>query len=159
MMRHWRNVLLVILCTTAAAPATSPATPTDQAERLEAIQSFMDELVEDGQIGGAAAMVTIDGEEVFLGTTGSMQMDGRQAISEDAIYRIFSMTKPITTVATLMCYENGDFLLGDPISDHLPEFRDMQVASWPADGEVSADDIMLRPATRPITIRDLLEAN
>ena len=156
MMHHWLNALLLTICTNATAHPTSSGSRADQAERLEAIQSFMNELVEDAQIGGAAAMVTIDGEEVFLGTAGSLQMDGRKPITEDAIYRIFSMTKPITTVATLMCYENGDFLLGDPVSQYLPEFSDMQVASWPTEGEVTADDITLRPATRPITISDLL---
>jgi len=69
----------------------------------------------------------------------------------DAMFRICSMTKPITTVAAMMLYEEGKFLLEDPVSKYLPEFKDMKVLVKPAKGEPYTI-----PASKEITIRDLM---
>ena len=71
----------------------------------------------------------------------------------DAIFRICSMTKPITSVAVMMLYEEGSFLLDDPVSKYIPEFKNPKVLVKPASGEPYTI-----PATREITIRDLADA-
>ena len=71
--------------------------------------------------------------------------------SDEVIFRICSMTKPITTVAVMMLYEEGRFMLEDPVSKYLPEFKNPKVLVKPAEGKPYTI-----PATREITIRDLL---
>jgi len=82
---------------------------------------------------------------------GMMDREAGKPMRPDAMFRICSMTKPITSVAVMMLYEEGHFLLGDPISKYLPEFKNPKVLVKPASGEPYSI-----PATREITIRDLL---
>ena len=77
--------------------------------------------------------------------------EASKAMRPDTIFRICSMSKPLTTVAVMMLYEEGHFLLGDPVLEYLPEFRNMKVLVKPAAGEPYSI-----PATHEITIRDLL---
>ncbi|MHC9083929.1 serine hydrolase domain-containing protein [Luteimonas sp. RIT-PG2_3] len=100
---------------------------------------------------GAVALVEVDGQPVFHGAWGRRDAVGHQPMAEDAIFRIYSMTKPVTSVAVLMLLEQGLLTLDDPVSRHLPEFADIRMV---AGG--SSERPELQPLPRPLTIRHLL---
>ena len=101
----------------------------------------------EGELGlaGYDCAVYLDGGEVYRRMEGYADREANRPIARDTIYRMFSMTKPITCAAALQLYERGKFLLTDPVSRYLPEFSEMTVREGDA----------LRPAVRPITVRDL----
>ena len=108
-------------------------------ERLGRIEAMVRGYVDQGQIPGAVYAVARRGRLAHIDTIGPMR--------EDTIFRIFSMTKPTTVVAVLQLYEEGRFMLTDPVSRYLPEFTDMHIY---------VDARRTLPASRPITIEDLL---
>ena len=114
-------------------------------ERLERIDGLVQGYVDDGLLPGAIFAVARKGRMARIGAIGSLR--------SDTIVRIYSMTKPVTVVAVLMLYEEGKFLLSDPVSRYLPEFTAMQVYVGETDDKGRP---VTRPATRPITIEDLL---
>lgn len=131
-------VLCLLLC---SANATAQAGGSDglSPERLQRIDRVMGEYVEQGRLPGAVMAVARAGGPPHIRTVGAVQAD--------SIFRIFSMTKPVTSVAVLMLYEEGRFLLGDPVSRYLPEFSAPQV--YVGENET-------RPAGTAITIEHLL---
>lgn len=119
--------------------------------RLSRIRPVMQRLVDQGKIAGALTLIAKKGEVVHCESAGWMDIEAGRPMQEDGIFRIYSMTKPIATTAALMLYEAGHFRLGDPLSEFLPEFKDIQVAeSGPG------DELKLVPPNRPITIHDLM---
>jgi CubicO group peptidase (beta-lactamase class C family) len=120
-------------------------------ERLERIRPVMQRFVDEGKFAGILTLIARRGQVVHCECVGKLDIEAGIPMREDAIFRIYSMTKPITSTAAMMLYEEGKFRLGDPLHDFLPEFKDMQVAEKGTDG-----DVKLVPAARPITIRDLL---
>ena len=114
--------------------------------RLDRIQPWMQGWVDSGRIVGMSAMVHRRGERAWFGAAGMADRERGLAMAEDTVVRIYSMTKPLTSVALMMLYEEGRFQLDDPIAAVLPEFGAMRVV----DGDGTA------PAARGITYRDLL---
>jgi CubicO group peptidase (beta-lactamase class C family) len=112
----------------------------------EAITPYVDA----GQLAGAATLVWRDGE-ALTACVGWRDVEARAPIERDTIFRIASMSKPITSAAALMLFEEGRFVLDDPITHWAPEFSQMQVLRSP-DGSLNETD----PAERPITFEDLL---
>lgn len=110
----------------------------------------MDGFVQQGQIAGAATLVWRDGV-VHAGGVGMRDREAGLPVERDTIFRIASMTKPITSTAALMLYDEGRFALDDPITRWAPEFAGMRVLRAP---EGPLDDTV--PAERPITMLDLL---
>jgi CubicO group peptidase (beta-lactamase class C family) len=106
--------------------------------------------VDAGELAGAAALVWRDGK-THATTVGWRDVDARLPIERDTIFRIASMTKPITSTAALMLFEEGRFTLDDPITRWAPEFSRMRVLRSPDASLVETD-----PAERPITFADLL---
>jgi CubicO group peptidase (beta-lactamase class C family) len=120
-------------------------------ERLRRIDEGMLRFVDEGKIAGAVTLVSRHGRVAHFSATGFMDREARKPMERDAIFRLASMTKPITCAAVLMLFEEGRFLLDDPIADFLPEFAKTKVfESETSDGLVVAD------LDRPITIRHLL---
>lgn len=117
---------------------------------MDEIDAEMARWVEDGQIAGAVTLVWRDGL-VHAGSAGLRDRENGLPMARDTIFRIASMTKPITATAALMLYDEGRFELEDPITRWAPEFERMRVLRTP-DG--SLDDSV--PAERPITFLDLL---
>lgn len=115
------------------------------------MDSLLRRLVDDGLRPGCAALVMHRGRLVYAGQFGYADIDRRRPIRPDTIYRLFSMTKPVTAVAALILLERGLFRLNDPVSGFLPDFAHCKVLHQLPDGEVD-----LRPAVSPILIRDLL---
>ena len=144
-------LLLNILAVGQDLPAGQPESVGLSSERLERISTAVQRSIDDKRIAGAVTLVVRRGHVAWFKAQGMSDREGAKAMPTDAIFRICSMTKPITSVAVMMLYEEGKFLLDDPISKYLPEFKDAKVYVKPASG-----DSYTIPATKPITIRDLL---
>jgi CubicO group peptidase (beta-lactamase class C family) len=121
------------------------------AERLARIGPAIAPYIGDDKIAGAVTLVARRGKIVHLQSVGLLDRETRQPMRDDAIFRIFSMTKPITCVALMMLYEQGRFQLSDPVSKWIPAFADVKVYAGGTRAEMK-----LEPLQRPITIRDLL---
>ena len=124
-------------------------------EHLDRINSIMSRGVAAGTIPGCSAMVFKDGKEVFFNTWGCQDMENERPISRDTIFRIYSMTKPITSVAAMQLVEQGKMNLDDPVSKHLKEFKDLQVADLKRDKTESGELATVQPK-RAMTVRDVL---
>ena len=118
---------------------------------FEWLKGFQDGLEERG-IGGNDCAVYVDGEQVYRHFSGYQNREDEIPISEDTLYRMFSMTKPITCAAAMQLYEQGRFLLNDPVSDYLPEFKNLTVRTALPDGSVA-----IRPAQKPMLVQHLFE--
>ena len=116
--------------------------------RLERIAPVMQRWVDDGKIPGALTMIAREGRLVHFEKFGTQDIAAAKAIEFDTIFRIYSMTKPITSIAVMMLYEEGHFQLGTPVSEFIPAFKDIQV--YTEDGEAIVD------AERELTIKHLL---
>lgn len=125
-------------------------------ERLERIDEVVGRYIEKKQIPGAVTLVARRGEVVHFRAHGNRDAEAGTPMTEDTLFRIASMTKPITTVALMMLWEEGRFQLDDPISKFLPQFKDMKVAV-PASHEsgVGVREVLV-PAKRPITVEHVL---
>ena len=104
-------------------------------DRLERLTAHMNRAVDDGIMVGGVGLVARRGGVAYLETYGLADREAGVPMREDALFRIYSMTKPITGVAVLMLYEEGAFLLNDPIARYLPELADLGVAVSTAGGD------------------------
>jgi len=121
----------------AFAAELRDARPEDQgmsAERLERITALAKRYVAEGKLASVVTMVNRGGRIVHRNAVGTMGVDDPRPISENAIFRLYSMTKPIVAVAALILYEEGAFQLKDPITKFLPEMAALKV--WSTDGPV-----------------------
>jgi CubicO group peptidase (beta-lactamase class C family) len=120
-------------------------------ERLERIDGWMRRQVDEGKLPGLLTMVARRGQVVWLRTAGLADLARSKPMASDTIFRIYSMTKPLTSVAVMMLYERGLFQLDDPITRFLPCFRNMRV--FTGGSRAKWESV---PAERDITFRDLL---
>jgi CubicO group peptidase (beta-lactamase class C family) len=169
--------LCLFLLVTAGVDARNlrtgvPAREGLSPQRLERITAHMNRAVEDGIMVGGLGMIARNGKIVYQQTYGLSDREAGTPMTEDAIFRIYSMTKPITAVALMVLYEEGRFFLNDPVAKYLPELADLELAVSTADGETgvisdgttslgvgSGDDSavgLTRKPQRQPTIRDLL---
>lgn len=132
----------------AGAGADSPRIP---AERLQRLDGFLEHATDAQGYLGAVSLIWKDGAIVQSQAYGYRDLARSSPMRKDSIFRIYSITKTVTTVAALMLMEEGKLSLDDPVEKYLPEFAGMQVF---AGG--SADKPDLRPATTRITLRQLL---
>jgi len=123
--------------------------------RLERISEALKKEVSDGKLPGVVVVVARKGKIVYSGATGFQDKGANKPMSANSIFRIYSMTKPLVSVAAMLLVEDGVIQLTDPVSKFLPAFKDMQVsvATTSADGKVTYSNV---PAVRPITVQDLL---
>ncbi len=120
-------------------------------ERLERIAGAVQHSIDQKRIAGAVTLVARRGHVAWLKAQGMMDREAGKPMQPDAIFRICSMSKAITSLAVMMLYEEGYFLLDDPVSKYIPEFKNPKVLVKPASGKPYAI-----PATKEITIRNLL---
>jgi CubicO group peptidase (beta-lactamase class C family) len=130
---------------------TNPAIAGFSAGRLARINSAMQRYLDRDQLAGMLTLVARHGQVVHMDRFGWANREAGQPMSFDTIFRIYSMTKPITSAAVMMLYEEGHFQLSDPISRFIPAFKDTKVYQLR-----SGVDFDLVPPQREITIRDLL---
>ena len=131
----------------------TPASAGMSAERLSRIDDLVKEYVDKRWIAGAAVLVARNGKIVYYKGLGYDDIDKKTPMKKDAICRIASQTKAITSVAIMMLYEDGKLLLNDPISKYIPEFKNPKVLDKFNEADTTYTTV---PAKREITIRDLL---
>jgi len=117
------------------------------AQRLARVDKLLQRYVDNGQLAGASGLIYRKGETAYCNVFGHRELETGQPMTEDTLFRIYSMTKPITAVAALMLFEDGHFLLDDPVASYLPEFTDARVCT--------GDLQNLVPPDRPPSIKDL----
>ncbi len=147
-------LLMLFLCVPAFSqqlPTTSPQTVGLSPERLDRIGSTIQRGLEEKRLAGAVTLVIRRGGVALLNAQGMSDREAGKPMKTDAIFRICSMTKPITSTAVMMLYEEGRFQLNDPVSKYIPEFKHPKVLAKTASGQVYTI-----PASGEITIRELL---
>lgn len=132
-------------------PVVKPETVGLSPERLERIAGTVQRSIDEKRIAGAVTLVARRGHVAWFKAQGMADREAGKPMRPDTMFRICSMTKPITSAAVMMLYEEGHFLLDDPVSKYLPEFKNPKVLVKPASGAPYTI-----PATHEITIRDLL---
>ncbi|MBE3124752.1 MAG: beta-lactamase family protein [Acidobacteria bacterium] len=144
-----------------ALPAFAEKLPTARpelvglsSERLGRIGEVMQKYVDEGRLGGAVTLVARNGKVVYLRSFGKLDPTTGVAMPADAIFRIASQSKAVTSAAVMILFEEGKLLLDDPVSKYIPEFKDTTVAVPEAAKKGPGYKIV--PAKRPITVRDLL---
>ncbi len=116
-------------------------------DRLNRVNDLMDRYVESGKLAGVATCLARRGKIFHQELFGYQNLESKTPLANDSIFRIYSMTKPITSVAIMMLYEEALFNLTDPVSQFIPAFLDTKV--WKADGKLESPN-------SPITVQDLL---
>jgi CubicO group peptidase (beta-lactamase class C family) len=132
-------------------PVAKPESVGLSSERLDRIGAAVQQSIDEKRIAGAVTLVARRGHVAWLKAQGMMDREAGKPMQTDAIFRICSMSKAITSMAVMMLYEEGHFLLDDPVSKYIPEFKNPKVLVKPASGKPYTI-----PATREITIRNLL---
>ncbi|MBL7154742.1 MAG: beta-lactamase family protein [Phycisphaerae bacterium] len=124
----------------------SPKALGISAEKLGLVKPAVQGLVDDKKVAGATVVVARRGKIAFFETFGMMDIEAKKPMTKDAILRFYSMTKPITSVALMMLYEEGKIKLDEAVSKYAPQFKGLKV--YGESGNVDAK--------RPVTVRDLL---
>ncbi|MGB3165646.1 MAG: serine hydrolase domain-containing protein [Alteraurantiacibacter sp.] len=137
----------------AMLPFAAPAIAGEAAAQWPGVERFVRSHVEARRVPGMVAAMGFGQAAPDYVSAGARTFEGDGAVGRDTLWRIYSMTKPVTGLATMLCIEDGLFELDQPLHEILPAFRTMRVQKT-YDGPISADN--LEPAARPITIRHLL---
>ena len=139
---------------------TAPEGAGFSRERLHRINHVMQNYIDRGDIPGSVTLVMRKGKVVHYEALGLMDISSKKPMTRDAIFRMYSMTKPITAVAVLMLYEEGRLMLDDQVSKYIPAFANpVVIVSQPPRGKARywpPGRIYTEPASREITVRDLL---
>jgi CubicO group peptidase (beta-lactamase class C family) len=144
-----------------ALPIVEPEEVGMSSERLGRIRVAMQRYIDKKLVPGVVSLVARRGKVVHLDAVGYRYVEEKLPMTTNTIFRIASMTKAITSVALMMLFEEGHFLLSDPVSNWIPEFAEPKVAiRMPverlSEGGAAGRQAKLYPANRPITIRHLL---
>jgi len=129
------HVLLLTLALTQSLPEATPESVGLSSEKLALVTAALEKHVDEGNIAGAVAAVVRRGKLVYLASAGHRDIEAGSPMASDALFRMYSMTRPITSLAVMMLWEEGKFRLDDPITKFLPEFDSQRVfadASSPA---------------------------
>jgi CubicO group peptidase (beta-lactamase class C family) len=156
MNQHLLRLMTLLLAAALTAPAQELSTAKPESvglssERLERIATNVQRAIDEKRIAGAVTLVARRGHIAWLKAQGMQDREASKPMPTDAIFRICSMSKAITSLAVMMLYEEGNFLLDDPVSKYIPEFKNPKVLVKPATGPTYTI-----PATKEITIRNLL---
>jgi CubicO group peptidase (beta-lactamase class C family) len=159
-------VLFVSVLALRPAAETAMAKPEDvglSSARLARVTEMMKRHIAAGEISGGVTLVARHGKIAHFEATGVTEVDSKTPMAKDSVFRIASMTKPVTGVAVMMMMEEGRLRITDPVSKYIPSFKDLKVAvaEPPPRGPAAADEpapikYYRVPAEREITIRDLL---
>ena len=137
----------------AVLQSVSPETEGISSERLKQIDANIDQWIKEEQLNGATAIILRNGKIVYYKSFGFANKQQNIPMKNDNIFRIASMTKPIISVAAMMLYEEGKFLLTDPVSKFIPEFKNPVVLDKYNAADTTYTTV---PAKREITMRDIL---
>jgi len=134
----------------------SPEAVGLSSQRLERISATIQGTINAGRIAGAVSLVARHGKIAYFKAFGVADREANKPMRTDNIFRICSMTKPITSAAVMMLYEEGRFTLNEPVSDFIPEFKSMKVLDPPFPQDKTSPPGALVDAKRPVTIFHLL---
>ena len=162
-LSRYALLLGIFLLASCAAPSasvrntlgldySSPESVGIDSTRLERLTQAMQGFVDEGKLAGVVTAAARDGKIFHFESVGQRDLASGDPMENDDLFRIYSMTKPITGVALMILYEEGKFKLSDPVAMYIPEFTDLQVYAGMAD-----DGTMLtEPADHPMTMRELM---
>jgi CubicO group peptidase (beta-lactamase class C family) len=154
------RLLPVLLASLSLFAATLPKTAPEEAglssQRLQRVRAVVQGYIDRGEIVGSVALVARQGKVVYFDAQGLMDRESKRAMRTDTIFRLASMTKPVTSIAVMMLQEEGRLMIDDPVSKYLPEFKSPKVAVANAPSERYPLGYRLVPAESEITIRQLL---
>jgi CubicO group peptidase (beta-lactamase class C family) len=137
-------------------PMAAPEEVGLSTDRLAKIDAVLKSEVDAGRIPGAVIMVARKGRLVYHRAFGFQDKEAGKPMGEDAMFRLYSMTKPFVSVAAMMLVEDGKLQLADSVSKYLPAMKGMQVSVAKADGQFARLTYSLVPAEREMTVHDLL---
>jgi CubicO group peptidase (beta-lactamase class C family) len=132
-------------------PTASANSVGMSAERLAKLNDAMKALVDQGRLAGTVTMVSRHGKVVEFDANGKRDIAANAPMQKDSIFRIYSMTKPITGVAMMMLFEEGKWQLNDPVSKYIPEFAGLKVY-----GTDAANNMVMKDQVHPVTMRELM---
>src|SRR5262245_33855206 len=149
---NWKNwlIALAVLGGCATNSTTTPSQGGFSGERLRHFDSAVRAEVDAGRIPGFVMLVARDGQVVLNDAYGKQDPNAGTPMTPDSIFRIYSMTKPIVSVAAMILVEEGRMQLADPVAKYIPELKDLKV------GVEKGGTLELVAASRPITIQDLM---
>ncbi|HYS18661.1 MAG TPA: serine hydrolase domain-containing protein [Candidatus Binatia bacterium] len=150
------GIFLTTLVWADALPSTKPEEVGLSTERLARATQVLKAEVAKGQYPGAVALIARKGKIAYLESVGQRDPAAGAPMSNDAIFRLYSMTKPFTSVAVMMLVEEGRLVLSDPVSKFLPQLASLQVSVPRFDPDTGKAVYALVPAERQMTIQDLL---
>jgi CubicO group peptidase (beta-lactamase class C family) len=148
------GVLAFVSLASAAKP--SPKELGFSPERLDRLDTVIQSTIDQHRLAGAVMFIARDGQTAHLKAYGMQDVENKKPMATDAIFRIASMSKAVTTIAALILYEEGRFMLNDPVSKYIPSFANSVVAVPPPAGSAPNVKYTTVPVQRPITIRDLM---
>jgi CubicO group peptidase (beta-lactamase class C family) len=162
-MKRWRSdslshrlaVTALLLLAAAAGGARAEQPRTFSAAGLAKVSDYIRNEVATGKIPGAILLIQQHGKAAYSENFGVRDIATELSMSADTIFRLYSMSKPITSVAAMMLVEDGKLALNDPVSKYIPPFADLKVGVVGKD-ESGKPALKLEPLARPITIEDLL---
>ena len=153
------SVMIVLTGGVAGAQSLPSAKPEQvglSSERLDRVGQALKGEIAKGKLPGAVALVARKGRMVYFESFGLQDKAGAAPMATDAIFRIYSMTKPLVSVAAVMLMEDGRLVLTDPVSLHLPQLTKLQVSAPKADSTFARVTYQMVPTEREMTIQDLL---
>lgn len=156
-VRFLALLLLPFLLLPVAGPAQLTVDAVPEAvglstDRLDRYEDFLQQEIDNGRIAGAVSLIVRQGQVAHREALGYSNVAEQTPLAEDQIFQLMSMTKPIVSVAFMMLYEEGHFLLTDPVAKYLPEFADLRVATDVTQG-IKGETV---PAEAPVTITQVL---
>src|SRR6202035_343470 len=170
-MKRWRTdgttrcvaaaLAFLVLAIVAGRPGAVCAEPTFSVSasfspaKLERVGDFIRQEIATGKIPGAVGLIQQHGHPIYFESFGVRDVESRRPMTADSIFRLYSMSKPITSVAAMMLVEDGKLRLDDPVAKYIPAFADVKVGVEKPD-QSGKPALELEPLDRPITIEDLL---
>ncbi len=148
--------LLPLTLFAATINVTKPEDSGMSAERLARIKPLIQKHISAEDLSGAVTLVARRGKVVHFEALGQADMEAGKPMQTGTLFRMASMTKPMTAVSILMLMEEGKLLLSDPVSKYISEYKSPKVAVWHLPNNPRGAGAMLVPANREITIKDLL---
>jgi CubicO group peptidase (beta-lactamase class C family) len=137
-------------------PQAKPEEVGFSAERLDRITALLRNDATEGTVPGFVLLIARHGKVAYFESVGVLDPDTKAPMSKDAIFRIYSMSKPITQVTAMMLYEQGKITLDEPVAKYLPQFKDTKVGIEKPDPAGGPPTLDLMPAQRPMLIQDLM---
>jgi CubicO group peptidase (beta-lactamase class C family) len=163
-MKLCRQFLVVLVAAVVSAsafaqqlkPESDPGKLGFSTDRLKLVTDAFQGFVDSGKIPGAVVLIARNDKIAYVQAFGFRDREQKIGMTTDSIFRIASMTKPIVSVGAMMLAEEGKLDIAAPVSNYLPEFKDLQVRVEQVDPATGKKETVMQPQTRPMTVQDLL---